>query len=174
MFQSDLSTFLHKRNDILCFVCIIYWCHRTWRKKMYTFIHKMAWKFAKSFTSFWSSAYGVHLFVKTHVVKPDYEAICLYSFSDCGIPTVFKGTANNSATTFNSTVTITCDMGYNITGKSVTTCQSDGTWTSLPTCDPTGTYSRSLIIAKHTALLDGARRLNEGVTLNTCTLEWSE
>jgi hypothetical protein len=109
-----------------------------------------------------------------HVIEPFQQAICVYWFSDCGSPIPFSGSANNNATTFNSSVTITCDYGYSINGKSVTTCQSDGTWTSLPTCDPAGTLSTFSYIACTIQLPDMAERLKDGDTLYKSKLESSE
>ena len=37
---------------------------------------------------------------------------------------------------FGDTVTYTCDRGFQLSGDSMRTCQSDGIWTgSAPTCD---------------------------------------
>ena len=41
-----------------------------------------------------------------------------------------------SGTTFTSTATYTCNMGYIVTGSSSRTCGSDGVWSpAAPTCD---------------------------------------
>ena len=34
-----------------------------------------------------------------------------------------------------TTATITCDEGYRISGNNITTCQNDGTWSSLASCE---------------------------------------
>jgi Sushi repeat (SCR repeat) len=122
-------------------------------------------QFVISFTSFRHNTSRVHPFVETRVIGPFQQAIYVYWFSDCGSPTPLSGSSNNNATTFNSTVTITCDSGYSINGKSVTTCQSDGTWTSLPTCDPSGTLSRFAFRARNISLHASTGGLNEGGNL---------
>ena len=34
-----------------------------------------------------------------------------------------------------TTGTITCDEGYIVSGNNITTCQNDGTWSSIPSCE---------------------------------------
>ncbi|XP_053398439.1 sushi, von Willebrand factor type A, EGF and pentraxin domain-containing protein 1-like [Mercenaria mercenaria] len=64
------------------------------------------------------------------------------TIKDCGDPTPMNGTRDSQVQTYNASVVITCDDGYEIIGSSPITCQSDGTWSDLPTCHPLdcGTY----------------------------------
>lgn len=34
-----------------------------------------------------------------------------------------------------TTATITCNDGYIVSGDNITTCQNDGTWSSIPSCE---------------------------------------
>ena len=46
-----------------------------------------------------------------------------------------NGQQSGSGTTFGSTVTFTCNQGYNLQGDSRRTCMADGQWNgSAPTC----------------------------------------
>ncbi|XP_053398307.1 CUB and sushi domain-containing protein 1-like [Mercenaria mercenaria] len=58
------------------------------------------------------------------------------TIKDCSDPVPYKGTANDSSTTYGSVIEIICDTGHVISGSSVITCNADGTWSDVPTCDP--------------------------------------
>ena len=69
-------------------------------------------------------------------------------FVDCGIlnaPTSGDVSFAGSLVTagvflVGSTVTYTCDRGYDLVGTIFRVCQSDGTWSdSAPTCNPVST-----------------------------------
>ena len=57
---------------------------------------------------------------------------------DCGPPPAADTNgavgAPNPGTTFGSTVSYTCDIGYAPLGSTTLTCQADGTWGSAPLC----------------------------------------
>ena len=61
----------------------------------------------------------------------------MFADVDCGD---LNGPANGqvnltSGTTFGHPATYTCDMGYNLVGDSIRTCQATGRWSgSAPTC----------------------------------------
>ncbi|XP_052807926.1 receptor-type tyrosine-protein phosphatase eta-like [Mya arenaria] len=53
----------------------------------------------------------------------------------CNKPTISHGSVSGNATTeFNSTETVSCNTGYNLSGDGTITCQANKTWTSVPTC----------------------------------------
>ena len=59
----------------------------------------------------------------------------LVNCGDPGIPD--NGTRNGDNFYYNSTVTYSCNTGYNLTGTATLTCLSNGTWNeSIPTCPP--------------------------------------
>ncbi|KAK3105074.1 hypothetical protein FSP39_016693 [Pinctada imbricata] len=54
------------------------------------------------------------------------------TIKDCGTPpTVTDGTRSYSATTYQSTVTYSCNTGYLGSGSTTITCQDSGTWSSM-------------------------------------------
>ena len=58
---------------------------------------------------------------------------------DCGDPTPVGGTlVSGNDFTYTHSATVECSIGYNILGSPTITCQSDGTWTAIPTCIPLG------------------------------------
>jgi hypothetical protein len=58
----------------------------------------------------------------------------MFCIADCGNPTPANGYANLTfGTTFGSTVTVTCNSGYNLTGDSLIVCQQSG-WSDTPSC----------------------------------------
>ena len=59
----------------------------------------------------------------------------LVNCADPGIPA--NGVRNGDNFYYNSTITYSCNNGYNLTGTATLTCLSDGTWSSpMPTCPP--------------------------------------
>ena len=49
-------------------------------------------------------------------------------------------------TTFNSTATFSCEVGYNLTGDSQRTCQANGIYSGvMPTC--TSEYTKALSLS---------------------------
>ncbi|XP_052810161.1 tyrosine-protein phosphatase 10D-like isoform X2 [Mya arenaria] len=53
----------------------------------------------------------------------------------CNTPTISHGSVSGNATTeFNSTETVSCNTGYNLSGNGTITCQANKTWTTVPTC----------------------------------------
>jgi hypothetical protein len=60
---------------------------------------------------------------------------------DCLMPSVANGTIADTpnGTTFNETAFISCIDGFNLNGSSSVTCEDDGNWSTLPTCDIRGT-----------------------------------
>ena len=59
----------------------------------------------------------------------------LVNCGDPGIPA--DGTRNGDNFYYNSTVTYSCNTGYNLTGTTTLTCLSSSTWSaSIPTCPP--------------------------------------
>jgi len=60
-------------------------------------------------------------------------ASCVLACSNVDAPV--SGGKNGNTFTYNSTVTFTCDPGYNLTGDSSIICQANGSWSaSVPTC----------------------------------------
>ena len=55
---------------------------------------------------------------------------------NCGpLPDPANGQVSFSGTTFEHTVTYSCNTGYNLKGDSTRTCQATGVWSgSVPTC----------------------------------------
>ena len=70
----------------------------------------------------------------------------LYSFViviicvlDCQSPNIPNGDLTaDSDTVYSGTATAECDTGYELAGSAVATCLSDGTWDTLPICNPKG------------------------------------
>ena len=59
----------------------------------------------------------------------------LVNCGDPGIPD--NGARNGDNFYYNSTITYSCNIGYNLTGTATLTCLSNGTWNeSIPTCPP--------------------------------------
>ena len=57
---------------------------------------------------------------------------------DCESPgMIIDGTeVENNGTTYDSSVTYECNLGYNMVGSDTITCQSSGQWSGvIPTCD---------------------------------------
>ena len=66
--------------------------------------------------------------------------------SDCDSLTApTNGQVSGETTTFNSTLTFTCDAGYDLTGDATVTCNATGSWDyAAPTCDIKGECNQSL------------------------------
>ena len=64
-------------------------------------------------------------------------------FSDCEYPlNITNGMIVYTNTTFNATVTFTCDIGYRLIGNDTNTCDESGTWNgTIPECQIVGMYS---------------------------------
>jgi hypothetical protein len=64
-----------------------------------------------------------------------------FFIQDCLMPTVANGTIADTpnGTTFNETAIISCIDGFKLNGSSTVTCEADGNWSTLPTCDIRGT-----------------------------------
>lgn len=60
--------------------------------------------------------------------------------SDCGNPiTIKNGMVNYTSTVFNATAAYTCDIGYELIGENITTCDLNGTWIGdIPECQIIG------------------------------------
>jgi hypothetical protein len=55
---------------------------------------------------------------------------------DCGcLSNPDHGAIQVTKSVFNSTASLTCDIGYILTGHSITTCQQDGTWSPFGQCE---------------------------------------
>ena len=53
----------------------------------------------------------------------------------CTVPQIDYGNITGT-NTYNSTIEISCDTGYEVYGSSILTCQANGTWSdSIPTCN---------------------------------------
>lgn len=55
-------------------------------------------------------------------------------FVDCGDPTPMNGLLSTGVTTYGSVLTVSCEDGYDLSGPSQITCQTDGSWTDIPVC----------------------------------------
>ena len=55
-------------------------------------------------------------------------------YLDCGDPTPVNGSVSDPATTYNTTVGVSCETGYSLSGSAEIVCQADGTWSDSPTC----------------------------------------
>ncbi len=70
----------------------------------------------------------------------DYKFSEWYTVVDCGSrPSIGNGSPGSpTSTTYEGTVTYTCDTGYEVVSTGVTTamatCMASGTWGPLPTC----------------------------------------
>ncbi|XP_053374890.1 deleted in malignant brain tumors 1 protein-like [Mercenaria mercenaria] len=53
----------------------------------------------------------------------------------CGDPTPSHGIKNSNETTNGTVILISCDKGYTLSGNASITCQSDETWSDIPTCE---------------------------------------
>ncbi|XP_053398308.1 CUB and sushi domain-containing protein 3-like [Mercenaria mercenaria] len=88
-------------------------------------------------TAFISCEDGYILQGEEHITCEDgatwsVNSTCL---RDCGDPTPINGkTSIPFGTTFDETVTVYCNPGYNLTGSTNLTCQHTG-WSDTPTCD---------------------------------------
>lgn len=71
--------------------------------------------------------------------------VVLILFIDCEAPTVANADPIETpkGTTFGEVAIISCQAGYFIDGNSFVSCQSDGSWSNLPTCNITGMHSPS-------------------------------
>ncbi|KAL4219781.1 scavenger receptor [Mactra antiquata] len=56
-------------------------------------------------------------------------------YIDCQSPVPEDGSANSSSTSNGTVVEISCNMGYNLSGEAIITCQPNDNWTDYPTCD---------------------------------------
>ena len=63
-------------------------------------------------------------------------------YLDCGDPTPVNGSVSDTATTYNTTVTVSCADGYSVSGSAEILCQADGTWSDSPTCLENGKMQR--------------------------------
>lgn len=53
---------------------------------------------------------------------------------DCGTPTLTNGKGTAATTTFGSSVTYSCNVGYGLVGTATGTCQANATWTTPASC----------------------------------------
>ena len=62
--------------------------------------------------------------------KGSISKICLMSLAaDCGsLANPPNGEVKMSGTTFNSTITFSCNDGYHLVGETTRTCQANGSW----------------------------------------------
>ena len=99
-----------------------------------------------------------HSFPKlSHLIQQNH--LILLSVVDCESPgMIIDGTEfENNGTTYDSSITYECNLGYNMMGSDTITCQSSGQWSGpIPTCyskyfcDLTNqTLSKLLIWRKH-------------------------
>lgn len=74
---------------------------------------------------------------------------------ECGDPTPRHGFRNTYETVVGTVVFVSCNEGYNLLGDAILTCQSDKSWTDIPTCEIIGNccslYPSKSILAHHTA-----------------------
>ena len=60
----------------------------------------------------------------------------------CPLPNIASGSVRLTGVTPGSTVTYSCNDGYNLVGTSVRTCLANGDWNgSAPICDPGMLYT---------------------------------
>lgn len=59
---------------------------------------------------------------------------------DCYTPVVVNAETPETpkGTNYGQLAILTCEAGYTMTGNSFVTCQDDGTWSTLPSCDIIG------------------------------------
>jgi hypothetical protein len=63
----------------------------------------------------------------------------LYHFiSDCGELSILNGGVSSSNTTYGTEIYVDCFEGYDVSNPFAVTCQSNGNWSNVPTCDPVG------------------------------------
>ena len=79
----------------------------------------------------------MHMFVNNHS-----------TVADCGsLVAPENGTLTIDNTTFNSTANYSCNVGYNITGAEMRTCQENGSWSGQePTCQSECFFTHSVCV----------------------------
>ena len=77
-----------------------------------------------------------HAHVSLETLAEIYKALH-FIVSDCTTPTITNGETAETpkGTTYNEIAIMTCEEGYTLNGNAFVTCQDDGNWTTLPTCD---------------------------------------
>lgn len=65
----------------------------------------------------------------------------MFCLADCGKLSPTGGTASTpKGTTYGEVAIVSCEAGYTLNGTAFITCQSNGTWSDMPTCDIKGNY----------------------------------
>ena len=91
----------------------------------------------------------------TLYVTDNFEVVDGWLFSECPHPTsIINGTIYYTNTTYNATVTYTCDIGYRLIGNNTNICDDRGTWIGdIPKCQIVGMlYHCYLYLLYHTFL----------------------
>lgn len=94
----------------------------------------------------WTKGHTTHTFLLTTAVSVggwplqrmitdiNWPAISSNFTVDCGTPLLANGNASEGATTFQSSISFSCEPGYYLAEPHTATCTWNGTWTQLPTC----------------------------------------
>jgi len=73
-----------------------------------------------------------------------FFAIFIFCFPDCGQLNINYGIhADNIYTTYDSTITVTCEPGYSLYGESSVSCLESGYWSDIPVCNLRSKFSKT-------------------------------
>ena len=99
----------------------------------------------------------------------------IVEFTDCETPTIANAEAAEApkGTTYGEVAILSCSTGYSLNGSTFVTCQTDGSWSTLPTCDIIGMHITALlpITALHCFTLVismSHKQINLTFTLTSC------
>ncbi|XP_052282860.1 sushi, von Willebrand factor type A, EGF and pentraxin domain-containing protein 1-like isoform X6 [Dreissena polymorpha] len=88
---------------------------------------------------------------------------------DCHtFPITLHGHVSTNSTTYRTSVTITCDTGYNLNGNSTSICESNGHWSSIgQTCTPVDCHTFPITLHGHVSTNSTTYRTSVTITCDT-------
>ncbi|XP_052282859.1 CUB and sushi domain-containing protein 3-like isoform X5 [Dreissena polymorpha] len=88
---------------------------------------------------------------------------------DCHtFPITLHGHVSTNSTTYRTSVTITCDTGYNLNGNSTSICESNGHWNSIgQTCTPVDCHTFPITLHGHVSTNSTTYRTSVTITCDT-------
>lgn len=68
---------------------------------------------------------------KNHIY---FKLVLWYVLPDCEDPGISKALYNDTATTYQTVLNVSCEDGYIVDGYPYITCLANGSWSTPPTC----------------------------------------